>query len=120
MTGTQQSASAVPTSAAATDALLPASLQTRINALRANQGVSPLRASGSMQIRPKSPDNVFDNALDAVLSHALGVFGPDAELWLADPIRPLDHRSPTEMLSSMEGIAEVEVVLGRLRHGVFS
>jgi len=59
---------------------------------------------------------------DRVLKHAEEVFGSpeNAFLWLRRPRAVLGHATPIELLDTPEGIQQVEVVLGRIEHGVYS
>jgi putative toxin-antitoxin system antitoxin component (TIGR02293 family) len=57
---------------------------------------------------------VFDKAVDV-----LG--GPDAaRKWFKTPLRALGGKTPIEYCDMEVGLREVELVLGRIEHGVFS
>jgi putative toxin-antitoxin system antitoxin component (TIGR02293 family) len=43
-----------------------------------------------------------------------------AQLWLIQPNRALGGSAPISMLDTDEGIDQIEAVLGRIEHGVFS
>ena len=57
-----------------------------------------------------------------VREHARRTFGRDdlAETWLTEPNPELGERIPVEMARTDLGAREVETVLGRIEHGVFS
>lgn len=57
-----------------------------------------------------------------VRDHARETFGRDelAETWLSEPNPELGDRIPIEMARTDLGAREVEAVLGRIEHGVFS
>ncbi|HUF57644.1 MAG TPA: MbcA/ParS/Xre antitoxin family protein, partial [Thermohalobaculum sp.] len=57
-----------------------------------------------------------------VRDHAQDTFGRRelAEIWLTEPNPELGGRSPIEMARTDLGAREVETVLGRIEHGVFS
>ncbi len=50
------------------------------------------------------------------------VFGSreKAEIWLREPNRALDMQPPLDLLDTDEGAKQVEAVLIRIEHGVFS
>jgi putative toxin-antitoxin system antitoxin component (TIGR02293 family) len=60
-------------------------------------------------------------AIVQVTARAIEVLGtPEKALrWLKAPIRSLDDHTPLSFLSSPEGIARVEDVLGQIEHGVW-
>jgi putative toxin-antitoxin system antitoxin component (TIGR02293 family) len=53
-----------------------------------------------------------------VIAHAVAVFGDEqnATHWLSTPLAILENRTPTELLSSDEGIELVERTLTRIEH----
>ncbi len=57
-----------------------------------------------------------------VYTRAIEVFGtPDlAKHWLKEPLHILDFIAPLDFLDTEIGAMEVETLLGRLEHGVFS
>lgn len=57
-----------------------------------------------------------------ILAEATAVLGgqPAAEAWLAQPALALDGRVPLDLLGTPMGMAAVETVLGRMRHGVYT
>ena len=65
-----------------------------------------------------SPDLV--TLLVPVIAHAVAVFGDEhkATHWLSTPLAILGNRTPTELLSSSEGIALVERTLTRIEHNI--
>lgn len=58
-----------------------------------------------------------------VFGQALGLFGGDVEAaraWLARPAPALGNRTPREVATTELGAREVENLIGRLEHGVYS
>ena len=56
-----------------------------------------------------------------VTARAIEVFGTreKALRWLKTPVRSLGDQTPLSLLSSAEGIAQVQDTLGRVEHGVW-
>lgn len=52
----------------------------------------------------------------------LKVFGDKDELrsWLIEPSAPLEGKTPMELMTNAIGMEEVEQLLGRIQHGVYS
>lgn len=62
-------------------------------------------------------------SISRLLSLAVGLFEGDKEKafrWFTNPNRALGNRSPLEMAATETGAREVENLIGRLEHGVFS
>lgn len=59
---------------------------------------------------------------DDVIARANEVFGdPDkAAVWLDRPNRALSGSTPRSLLSTSEGVNQIETLLGRIEHGVYS
>ena len=60
---------------------------------------------------------------DGVFGRALELFEGDArvaERWLSSPKRALGGAVPYELAKTEAGVREVEGLIGRLEHGVFS
>lgn len=59
---------------------------------------------------------------DRVLKHAEEVFGDPAKafLWLRRPNAVLRNATPIDLLDTPEGIQQVDTLLGRIEHGVYS
>ena len=57
-----------------------------------------------------------------VLKDAINTFGSmeNAKEWMSRPCLPLGNYRPIELLDTDAGTTEIEAVLGRIRHGVFS
>jgi putative toxin-antitoxin system antitoxin component (TIGR02293 family) len=55
-----------------------------------------------------------------VIAHAVAVFGDEqkATHWLSTPLASLGDRTPTELLTSSDGIATVERALTRIEHNI--
>ena len=55
-----------------------------------------------------------------VIAHAVAVFGDEqkATHWLSTPLAILENRTPTELLSSDEGLELVERTLTRIEHNI--
>lgn len=78
------------------------------------------RLSGNQPLKLAEADAIA--RLLRVRDHALGTFGRAelAEEWLTLPNPELHDRVPIEMARTDLGAREVEAVLGRIEHGVFS
>ena len=60
---------------------------------------------------------------DRVFGRALELFEGDsraAERWLSSPKRALGGAVPSELAETEAGAREVEALIGRIEHGVFS
>ena len=60
---------------------------------------------------------------ERIFGKALGLFEGDAqatERWLSSPRRALGGATPLERARTEDGAREVEALIGRLEHGVFS
>jgi hypothetical protein len=62
------------------------------------------------------PDSIVD-----VTARAIEVFGSreKALRWLKTPVRSLGDQTPLSLLSTTEGVAQVQDTLGRVEHGVW-
>ena len=51
---------------------------------------------------------------------ALETFGNEtkARRWLTKPLRQLEGRTAVEMLKTDEGARQIEIILGRIAHGI--
>jgi putative toxin-antitoxin system antitoxin component (TIGR02293 family) len=103
--------------------------------LRQNMGLSMDEMAGLVQIRPRTLDRrkkegwlhpeESDRVLRAsrVFGRAIALFegnGEGALRWLSMPQRALGGAVPLEMARTEIGAREVEGLIGRLEHGVFS
>ena len=64
-----------------------------------------------------------ERGYERVLGKALKMFEGDsraAERWLSSPRRALGGATPLELAKTEAGAREVEALIGRLEHGVFS
>jgi hypothetical protein len=57
-----------------------------------------------------------------VVAHAVAVFGDEgkASHWLSTALPMLGNRSPSELLGTEQGIRQVDDILTRIEHNVFS
>ncbi len=78
------------------------------------------RRKGERRLSAMESDRLY--RLARVAAHAEEVFGgPEkAGTWLLRPNRALGKAVPFELLDTDEGTRQVEAVLGRIEHGVFS
>jgi putative toxin-antitoxin system antitoxin component (TIGR02293 family) len=103
--------------------------------LRQNMGISMDEMAELVQIRPRTLDRrkkegrlhpeESDRLLRAtrVFGRAIALFEGDVEGalgWLSTPKRALGGAVPLEMARTEIGAREVEGLIGRLEHGVFS
>ena len=95
---------------------------SQIRDLIVNEGFTELRF-----INPKTgekrlveatlgPDSIVD-----VTARAIEVFGSreKALRWLKTPVRSLGDQTPLSLLTTTEGVARVQDILGRVEHGVW-
>jgi hypothetical protein len=72
---------------------------------------------------PNSALNVFPGPepIMDVTARAMEVFGSreKALRWLRTPLGSLDDQTPLSLLSSAEGLARVQDMLGQVEHGVW-
>lgn len=59
---------------------------------------------------------------DRIIKRAEDVFGdPEkASMWLRQHNRVLGNVRPVDLLDTPEGVQQVEIILGRIEHGVYS
>jgi putative toxin-antitoxin system antitoxin component (TIGR02293 family) len=78
------------------------------------------RLKSHARLKPSESERVA--RLMRVIARASAVLESqqNARQWLQRPLRVLGGRSPLEMIATEPGAREVEHVLGRLEHGVFS
>ena len=78
------------------------------------------RRRTTRRLHPDESDRVFRFA--RIAAKASEVLGSEekAGLWFHRPNRALNHQAPLTLLGTDAGIEQVETVLGRLEHGVFS
>lgn len=78
------------------------------------------RRRESRRLRQDESDRVFRFA--RIAAWASDVLGSDekAGLWLHRPNRALGNKLPLSLLGTDAGIEQIEIVLGRLEHGIVS
>ena len=78
------------------------------------------RRRQQQRLAPDESDRLY--RLTRVLVHAEDVFGDRDKVvtWLRRPNRALDGAAPLSLLDTDIGATEVDQVLGRIEHGVFS
>lgn len=78
------------------------------------------RRKEGRRLRPDESDRVFRFA--RVATRAREVLGSEEKtrLWLRRPNRALGHVPPLTLLATDAGIEQIEALLGRLEHGVYS
>ncbi len=71
-----------------------------------------------MEVAGVSPD--LDRLVD-VTARAIEVLGSREEAlrWLRTPVRALANRTPLSLLTTTEGVTQVEDTLGQIEHGVW-
>ena len=80
-----------------------------------------VRRKQAGKLEPTESDRLLRTS--RVFGHALQLFEGDgvaARTWMRSPLRALGNISPLEACRSELGAAEVDKVIGRLEHGVFS
>lgn len=116
-------------------ALVQAGLPARIvREIAEALAVSPIQFAETIQIAPRTlmrrlSDNTLLKADEServlrvgrLLKRAEDVLENDQEaaLWFGHPLRALGGKTPLDMCATEPGAREVELVLGRLEHGVF-
>lgn len=60
--------------------------------------------------------------LARIVARAVEVFGDqvEAKQWLNEPKLALNGRSPLEVISTEPGVEQVDIMLGRIEHGIFA
>jgi putative toxin-antitoxin system antitoxin component (TIGR02293 family) len=60
--------------------------------------------------------------LARIVARAVEVFGDESEAkqWLNEPKLALNGRSPLEVVSTEPGVEQVDIMLGRIEHGIFA
>jgi len=78
------------------------------------------RRMASNQLSPVESDRLY--RLARIIARTEEVFGSQAKasLWLQEPNRALGLQTPLSLLDTDEGARQVEDVLIRIEHGVFS
>lgn len=78
------------------------------------------RRKKTRRLGPDESDRIFRFA--RIASRASEVLGSEekARLWLHRPNRALGSIPPLNLLATDAGIEQIEIVLGRLEHGVYS
>lgn len=81
---------------------------------------TPAERKKSRRLRPADSDRLF--RLVRVLAETVDVLGSDekASRWLQAPNRALGGQTPLSLLDTDPGTQQVEEILGRIEHGVFS
>jgi putative toxin-antitoxin system antitoxin component (TIGR02293 family) len=84
--------------------------------------VVPARTLGRRTDKLNLEESDKVQRLERVLSHAIRVLGSSekANRWLRKPNRALEQSIPIELLISETGARQVEEILGRIEHGMFS
>lgn len=69
-----------------------------------------------------APEPNFGLIPQGLMAHALETFGDSqkAKSWLATPNRALGSRRPIDLIGSEEGCQQVDEILGRIDHGIYS
>ena len=59
--------------------------------------------------------------LKQILARAVEVFGDESEarLWLKEPKSALQGMTPIQAIKTASGVQQVELMLGRIEHGIF-
>lgn len=103
--------------------------------LKSNLGLSRDAVADLVQIRPRTLDRRKEKGrlepgesdrllrISRVFGQSIGLFEGDVEAakrWLHSPQRALGGAVPLDMAKTEVGAREVEELIGRLEHGVFS
>ena len=59
--------------------------------------------------------------LKRIFERAVEVFGDESEakLWLKEPKSALEGKAPIQLINTDLGVQQVELMLGRIEHGIF-
>lgn len=90
--------------------------------IAAAAGVSPrtwARRRGKL-LRPDESDRLIRVARVAAMASEVLGSGAKAKAWLSRPNRALAGKTPISLLDTDTGVRQVEAILGRIAHGVFS
>jgi putative toxin-antitoxin system antitoxin component (TIGR02293 family) len=69
-----------------------------------------------------APEPDFGLIPQELMAHARETFGDGqkAKSWLATPNRALGNRRPIDLIGSEQGCQQVDEILGRIDHGIYS
>lgn len=72
------------------------------------------------RLTPSESDRLY--RLARVVARATEVFGDEIEAqhWLSEPQRALQGQTPLEIIQTDPGVQQVDVLLGRIEHGIFA
>jgi len=79
-----------------------------------------MRRKRSKRFRPDESDRVYRLARIATLAAEVLEGKERASRWLREPNRALGGEAPLRLLDTEVGARQVETVLGRIEHGVYS
>lgn len=62
-----------------------------------------------------------DRKQKLIFERAVEVFGDEsaAKLWLKEPKSALEGKAPIQVINTELGVQQVELMLGRIEHGIF-
>jgi putative toxin-antitoxin system antitoxin component (TIGR02293 family) len=94
--------------------------QAFVNFIR--QGVEKITPRMFIQTLAERESERAQETKGAIIARVEEVFGSreKAEIWLNEPNRALNLQRPLDLLDTDEGAKQVEEVLIRIEHGVFS
>ncbi len=75
---------------------------------------------------PTNPSNRLPVAhrreLERIFARAVEVFGDEleAKIWLKEPKSALQGKTPLQVINTESGVQQVELMLGRIEHGIFA
>ena len=104
--------------------ILAARLKIPVGEMQVIAGIPSATAArkrgGNETLRPMLSDRLFRIASVYTLAKQVLEDDDKASLWLQEPNRALRGERPLDMLDTEIGTREVELVLNRLEHGVYS
>lgn len=83
---------------------------------RIQQAVSDIHK----RLTPAESDRLY--RLARIVARATEVFGDEreAQRWLNEPKRALQGQTPLEVIKTEPGVQQVDLLLGRIEHGIFA
>lgn len=85
-----------------------------------NRRIQQAATDTHKRLTPAESDRLY--RLARIVARAAEVFGDEheAQRWLNEPKRPLQGQTPLEVIKTEPGVQQVDLLLGRIEHGIFA
>lgn len=72
------------------------------------------------KLNPVESDRLY--RLARIIARAIEVFGDEkeAQVWLNEPKQALQGQTPLEVIRTEPGVQQLDIMLGRIEHGIFT